>query len=102
MMEIAGTLKTAAAVVVSIGTIGGGAFVLDSRHAPLEQVVRLESSARVNAIQNWIRAAREEGVSEYICDSIRAELIALCTEQANHYLCSPKAYAETLSRAGCR
>lgn len=56
MMEFAAITK-AATIVTAIGTIGGGALYLDNAHAPVERVEKLEASATVQSIQNWIRTA---------------------------------------------
>lgn len=109
------TITKAGAVVTGIGVLATGAWKLaapavvqelDARHAlrsDFEQH-RMEANtqAHVNAIQGWVRAAREEGTSEYICDAIQAELIELCSEVKDHYLCSDKARTDTLRRAGCQ
>lgn len=113
-MEIAGIVKTTGVVITGVGVIAAGTWQLaapavvqemDKRHAlraDFEQHrMDADAQAHVNAIQSWIRAAREEGQSQYVCDAIQAELIALCSEVRDHYLCSDKARTDTLRRAGC-
>jgi len=94
-------IKGAATVVTAIGVIGTGAYTLDERHAPRSQVQKMEAGQHVQAIQGWIQAARQEGPSAYVCDAIVQELIELCSEAPNHYLCSEKGQQDTLARAGC-
>lgn len=101
IMDIAGGVKTIAAVAVGLGTVGGSAIVLDSRHYPMSSGMAMEASQHVQVIQNWLRAARTEGPTPTICGAIRAELGELCTEQPNHYLCSVESRRELLKDAGC-
>jgi len=101
MMTLAATLTKGATVVTALGTIGGGALYLDNAHAPLERVEKLEASAAVQAIQNWIRTAREQGPDEYICDAIDSEFLVLCSEMPQHYLCKPDVQEKLKSKAGC-
>lgn len=101
MMGIATTILKAAPVAAAIGTIGGGALYLNNAHAPIERVEKLEASATVQSIQNWIRTAREQGPADYICDAIDAEFLALCSEMPNHYLCKAETQKEMKAKAGC-
>lgn len=104
-MGLSTTVKAGAGVVASIGAIGGGALSLDHLHASQEEFnafrAEQDTAQHVNSIQGWIRAAREEGASESICDAIRAELTHLCSKNKDHYLCSQDMTRDTLKRAGC-
>lgn len=110
MMELAATLKTAAAVVTSVGVIGGGAFVLDERHALRTELnshagefVAYRAGGRVNTILELVEQAHHEGAAEWICRTIEAEFVALCTELPDHYWCTePDAKRELKAKAGCQ
>jgi len=101
MMGLAATITKAATVVTAVGTVGAGALYLDNAHAPIERVEKLEASATVQSIQNWIRTAREEGPAEYICDAIDSEFLALCSEIPGHYLCRDETQRQMKAKAGC-
>jgi len=49
-MELSGTLKAAAAVVISLGTIGGGVLTLDSRHVNREDYNNYVAGNRVQRV----------------------------------------------------
>ena len=83
MMEISAGLVKAAAMVGAIGTISGGAFVLDSRHAPYSVV----SDMRVGGIFDLVEIAQRDGPSDWICRAIEEEIIKLCSDEPDHYLC---------------
>lgn len=87
----------------SIGGVVIGALFIshELRYAQASTVSAMEQSGRVNTIQNWIRAAREEGQSDFICDAIDAELIALCSDNPKHYLCKPETQKQIREKAGC-
>ena len=101
-MGLTTTVKSAAATVTAIGTIGGGALFLDNTHAPAEQVDQMQAANRVGTILDLVEQAAHEGPAEWICRSIEAEFAALCTEMPNHYWCDdPDAKRELLAKAGC-
>lgn len=100
-MGILETLSNAKGAIAAIAFIGLSAIGLDARHAPASQVNRMEASGRVDTINDWIKVAREEGVSEYVCTAIVKELDQLCITMKEHYLCSDQARKDTLKRAGC-
>ena len=101
-MELAATLKSAAAVVTSVGIIGGGAYVLDERHFPRDSGERMQSASRVSTILELVDIAHREGRQQWICRALDEEFISLCTEQPKHYLCiDPEAKAQLLGKAGC-
>lgn len=102
MMGILAALNEAKGAIVAVTAIGGGLFVMDSRHFPMEDGVEMQSSNRVNTIIELVKQAESSGRQDWICNAIEKELIALCTEQSNHYLCTdPQAMANLRARAGC-
>lgn len=103
MMELTATIKSAAAVVASLGTIGSGALYMDHLHAPREQVMRMEAAGRVNTILELVDQAHREGPAEWICKTIEGEFVALCTQIPDHYWCKePDAKRELMAKAGCQ
>jgi hypothetical protein len=98
MMELSATLKTAAAAVTAAGTIGGGAVVLDSRHAPMSVM----SDIGVMEIFDLVEIAQRDGSEDWICRAIDEAIIALCSEDEDHYLCrDPEAAENIRKKAGC-
>ena len=108
-MEIAGMCKTAAALVTSIGVIGGGALyiedahdALDDRHAPREALTVIESQLHVSRIFDLVQQAHDEGSPNWLCRAIESEYIELCTEVPAHFLCKDAdAHRELVKKAGC-
>ncbi len=102
MMELPSVLTDSAKVVTAIGLIGGGAYVLDERHASQEEFEQFVSSSRVQTILDLAEQSKREGSPGYLCRAIHAEFAALCTEQPKHYFCTdPDAKRELLAKAGC-
>lgn len=96
-MEL-GLITKAAAVVTAIGTIGGGAVVLDSRHAPMSVM----SDIAVGGIFDLVEIAQRDGRSDWICRAIDEELIKLCSKDEDHYLCrDDEAVKDLKEKAGC-
>lgn len=101
-MGIATTLTKAAAIVTAMGTVGGGAIYLDTSHAKRSEVVSLEAAGKVQTILSLVDQAHKEGAADWLCRSIEAEFIELCTKAPNHYLCTDKdAKRELKAKAGC-
>lgn len=98
-MAISTTVKSAAAVVTSLGIVGGGAITLDSRHAPATIVADIG----VMEIFDLVELAREDGPNEWICDAIDKKIIEVCSENPDHYLCDSDRVAVTdlKKKAGC-
>jgi hypothetical protein len=102
MMELTATIKSAAALATSLGAIGGGALYLDHLHAPREQVIQMQAANRVNTILELVEQAHHEGSAEWICRTIEAEFVSLCTELPNHYWCTNQDAKRALTaKAGC-
>lgn len=98
MMEISAGLVKAAAMVTAVGTISGGAFVLDSRHAPYSVVGEM----RVGSIFDLVEIAQRDGPSDWICRAIDQEFIKLCSDDPDHYLCrDDEAMEDIKDKAGC-
>lgn len=102
-MAIASKLKNAAAVVTSIGAIGAGAYALDERHASQEEFNAFRSSARVSTILELAKESEQAGGPDWLCKAIDEEIIALCSEIPDHYLCRPgsDAVEKLKEKAGC-
>lgn len=95
-------LTQAAAVFVSIGTIGGGALTLDHLHASQAWATQHDGEHRVRTIFQYMRQAQRDSPEDWLCNAIEAEFIALCTEVPDHYLCrDPEAKDDIESKAGC-
>jgi len=98
MMEISAAAKTAAAIVTSVGVVGGGALTLDGRHAPISVV----SDIGVMEIFDLVEIAQRDGPEDWICRAIDEAIIELCTEDEDHYLCrDPEAADNLRKKAGC-
>jgi hypothetical protein len=101
MMDIAATIKGAAALVTSIGVIGGGAYYMDERHAGQKEFDQYVSSNRVQTILSLAEQARREGSPPYLCSALQAEFAALCTEIPEHYFCNADSQRQIMAKAGC-
>jgi len=97
-MEISAAAKTAAAIVTSVGVVGGGALTLDSRHAPMSVM----GDIGVMEIFDLVEIAQRDGKSEWICRAIDQKIIELCSENEDHYLCrDEEAVKDLKAKAGC-
>ena len=98
MVEISGGIIKAAAICTAIGTIGTGAYTLDTRHAPYSIVGEI----RVGSIFDLVEIAQRDGPSDWICRAIEEEIIELCSDDPDHYLCRDDEAAESIKeKAGC-
>ena len=98
MMEVSAVAKTAAAITTAVGTVGGGALVLDARHAPYSVV----SDLGVMEIFDLVEIAQRDGPEDWICRAIEEAIIELCSQDDGHYLCrDPEAADRLLEKAGC-
>ena len=101
MMALSATLTKAATVVTAIGTVGGGALYLDHRHAPAETVGEIKAELRVDRIFRLVDQASANGSPKWLCDALDKELVTLCTDEPDHYLCGTDARRELKAKAGC-
>lgn len=98
MMEISAAAKTAAAIVTSVGVVGGGAITLDARHAPISVM----GDIGVMEIFDLVEIAQRDGKAEWICRAIDQAIIELCSDNPDHYLCRDTEAAHDLKKkAGC-
>jgi hypothetical protein len=100
-MEIATLLKSTAASVVAVGAIAGGVMGADARYAPASTVSELKSELRVDRIFRIASEAQASGSPAWLCEALERELVLLCTEQPDNYLCGPDARREIKAKAGC-
>ena len=98
-MEIATLLKSTAASVVAVGAIAGGIVGADSRYASVSTVSELQAELRIDRIFNLANEAADSGSPEWLCDALEKELIGLCTDNPDHYLCD--AFDDIKDKAGC-
>ena len=112
-MTVLTALNEAKGAIAAIALIGGGIITLDARHDPkgaaekVQQELDLEvtgirSDLRINRILQLMKDSQAEGAPDYLCNALEQEIISLCSEQPNHYLCSPQTQAEIKSKAGCQ
>jgi len=87
----------AAAVVTAIGTIAGGAYVLDKRHAPMSVM----SDMAISRILDLVDRARQDPGSPWLCKAIDEEVYKFCSVNAGHYLCQPDTIRDIKRKAGC-
>jgi hypothetical protein len=98
-MGLAATITKGASVVTAIGAIGGGAFYLDARHAPMTVV----SEMAVSRIYDLVAIAQRDGREDWICRAIDEELARLCTKIPDHYFCvDTEARSDIKAKAGCQ
>ena len=92
----------AAATLIAIGSIGGGAMTLDHLHASQVWANQHEAEHRVRTIFTYMEQAQRDGPADWLCRAIEEEFISLCTEVPRHYLCrDPDAKADIKQKAGC-
>lgn len=97
-MEIPAAIKGAAAIVTAAGTIGGSALIIDSRYAPMSVV----SKVSVIELFDLVEIAQRDGSEDWICRAIDEQIIQLCQQDEDHYLCrDPEAADKLREKAGC-
>ena len=101
MMEIATLLKSTAASVVAISAIAGGVIGADSRYAPASAVSEIKSELQVDRIFSLANEAAESGSPEWLCRALEIEMVELCTDNPDHYLCGD-GFDDIMEKAGCR
>jgi hypothetical protein len=94
-------LPAAAKYVTAIGVIVGGGFAADERYASASTVSELQSELRVDRIFNLANESAESGGPDWLCQALEEELVALCTEVPEHYLCRAEVHIELKAKAGC-
>lgn len=105
-------LKEAASAVTCLAIVGGGALGMNELHEPRGEVEKvraefhaetagLQADLRVDRIRSLVRESRDENGPVYLCDAIDAEIIALCSENKDHYLCSDSVIRQMKAKAGC-
>lgn len=106
------SLKELAAAVVAVGGISGSALTLNALHEPRGEAekVRVELMQVTGGIQTDMRVDRilkmaaesaNSGSPQWLCEAIEKELIALCTDDPDHYLCADDPRREIKAKAGC-
>ena len=90
---------TAAAVVTSIGTIGGGALYLNGAHVASEDFERYLAKERVGTIFEYMDQVRVQGPQSWLCQALEEELIELCVDLPEHPMCEDR--DEILEETGC-
>jgi hypothetical protein len=93
------TLTQAAAGVVAIGTIGGGALTLDNMHVASEDFERYLAKERVGTIFEYMDQIAKQGPQSWLCQSLEEELIELCVDLPEHPMCGDR--DEILEETGC-
>jgi len=96
-LTMTGAIVKAASVVTALGTIGGGALILDSRHAPMSVM----SDLAVGQVLDLVDRARQEPDSDWLCQATEEELIKLCSRTKGHYLCRVDVQKDLKRKAGC-
>lgn len=100
IMALSATVVQAASVVAAIGTIGGGFVIVESRYAPISVMGDLA----VMQLFDLVDQAQKSGPAPWICEAIDKEIIRLCSQQSEHYLCGDdgkEARQDIKRRAGC-
>ena len=93
-----GLIVKAAAMVTAIGTIGGGVLVAENRYAPMSVV----DDMSISRIFDLVGIAKRDGRSDWICRAIEEEVIKLCSNNEDHYLCRDEdAIKDLKEKAGC-
>jgi hypothetical protein len=92
-------IAAAAAVVTSIGTIGGGALYLDHAHVASEDFDRYLAKERVGTIFEYMDQIAKQGPQSWLCQSLEEELIELCVDLPEHPMCGDR--DEILEETGC-
>ena len=92
-------IVAAAAVVTSIGTIGGGALYLDNAHVASETFERYLAKERVGVIFDYMDQIRVQGPQPWLCRALEAEIIELCTDVSDHPMCDDR--DEIIEESGC-
>lgn len=106
-------LTEIAKTVTAIGVVGGGALTLDRLHEPrgaadhvraevTAEITGIQSDLRIDRILDLVNESRADGGPDYLCDAIDKEIVALCSERPDHYLCSPDTRRELKNKAGCK
>lgn len=93
-------LVTTAAILSSIGSVGGGALYLDHLHASSADFQKHLSEQRVQTIFSYMDQISQRGPQPWLCRALDEEFIALCTELPNHAMCDDR--RTIIEKAGCR
>ena len=93
------TLTQAAAAIVAIGSIGGGALTLDHMHVAAEDFDRYLAKERVGTIFEYMDQVRVQGPQPWLCQALEEELIELCVDLPEHPMCMDR--DEILEETGC-
>ena len=94
-------IQTAAAVIVSIGTISGGALVVETRYTPQGTFYRHVADSKTGVILDLVQRA-QGATGDYkttLCRALIEELGSICSDAPGHFMCSDRdAY---IKQAGC-
>jgi len=96
-------LATAAAVVVSIGTIGGSYAWLDSSYTRKTDFIALATqmhTGTVMELRKEIKGTPPGPWKEKLCETLTLELNSICADAPNHPFCMDR--RAILEDAGCQ
>jgi hypothetical protein len=102
-LKILSFLPKGAQTTLAGAMLFGLTFIgLEIRYAHATVVMAMSSASRVGTIFDLVKQGQESGGEAWVCRAIEEELIQLCSEMPEHYLCNDKEAMENLRKqAGC-
>lgn len=92
-------VTAAAAIITSIGTIGGGALYLDHAHVASGDFERYLAKERVGVIFDYMDQIRAQEPQPWLCRALEEEIIELCVDLPDHAICLDR--DKIIDEVGC-